>query len=76
MKPEKAKEYLEHHGISCPFCGSGDIEGGSMDFDWDGIAQRISCHECNERWTDVYTLVAVADADSGAIIASVPIQSE
>ncbi len=76
MKPEKAKEYLERHGLGCPFCGSWDIEGGSMDFEAGEIAQRISCHECNEQWTDVYKLVAVADSDSGTIIASISIQAE
>jgi hypothetical protein len=47
-----------------------------MDFDWDEIAQRISCHKCDEQWTDVYKLVAVADPDSGATIASISIQAE
>ncbi|MGA8222325.1 MAG: hypothetical protein WB780_11780 [Candidatus Acidiferrales bacterium] len=76
MKPEKGKKYLEQHGLVCPFCGSWDIEGGSLDFDAGEIVQRISCHECNERWTDVYKLVAVADSDSGAIIASISIKAE
>jgi hypothetical protein len=76
MKPEKAKEYLEQHGLACIFCGSWDIEGGSMDFEAGEIAQRISCHECNEGWTDVYKLAAVADPDSGATIASISIQAE
>ncbi len=76
MKPEKAKEYLQQYGLVCPFCGSWDIEGGSMDFDWGEIAQRISCHECGETWTDVYKLAVVADSDSGATIASISIEAE
>jgi len=76
MQLRQAKEYLEQHGLACPFCGSWDIEGGSMDFEAGEIAQRISCHACNEQWTDVYKLVAVADSDSGAIIASITIQAE
>ena len=76
MKPEKEKEYLEQRGLARPFCGSRDIEGGSMDFEAGEIAQRISCHKCNERWTDVYKLAAVADPDSGATIASISIQAE
>src|SRR5216684_1652812 len=47
-----------------------------MDFDAGEIAQRISCHKCNEQWTDVYKLAAVADSDSGATIASISIQSD
>jgi transcription elongation factor Elf1 len=76
MKVKQAKKYLERRGLACPFCGSGDIEGGSMDFEAGEIAQRISCHKCDERWTDVYKLVAVADSDSGAIIASISIKAE
>jgi hypothetical protein len=77
MKVKLGKKYLEQHGIACPFCGSWDIEGGSMDFEAPGeIDQRISCHVCGEQWTDVYKLAAVADWDSGTIIASIPIQAE
>ena len=52
------------------------IAGGSMDFEAGEIDQRISCHACNERWTDVYRLTAVADPDSGKVIASLSIQPE
>ena len=76
MDTKKAKQYLEQRGCMCPFCGSWDIEGGSMDFEAGEIAQRISCHRCNEQWTDVYKLAAVADADSGETIASFSIPSE
>jgi hypothetical protein len=76
MQVKQAKKYLEQRGPACPFCDSWDIEGGSMEFGSGEIAQKISCHKCNEQWTDVYKLVAVADPDSGAIIASISIQAE
>jgi formate dehydrogenase maturation protein FdhE len=76
MQMKQAKKYLEQRGLACPFCGSRDIEGGSMNFESGEIAQRISCHECDERWTDVYKLVAVADAESGEIITSISIPAE
>jgi hypothetical protein len=76
MNPEKAKQYLEQHGCVCPFCNSWDIEGGSMNFEAGEIAQSVSCHKCNEMWTDVYKLAAVADGDSGATIASIFIPAE
>ncbi len=76
MQPKQAKKYLEQRGFVCPFCGSWDIAGGSMGFEAGEIDQRISCHACNERWTDVYRLTAVADPDSGEIIASIVIQAE
>jgi formate dehydrogenase maturation protein FdhE len=52
MHVKQAKKYLEQRGRSCPLCGSSDIEGGAMDFESGEITQRISCHECNERWSD------------------------
>lgn len=76
MNPKKAKQYLEQRGRVCPFCGSWDIEGGSMNFEAGEIAQRVSCHKCGEVWTDVYKLAAVADSDSGATIASIFIPAE
>lgn len=76
MNPEKARQYLENRGVSCPFCGSGDIEGVSMDFEAGEIAHRISCHDCGEMWTDVYKLAAIANAHSGEIIASMVIPAE
>jgi len=76
MQVKQAKKYLEQRGLACPFCGSWDIAGGSMDFEAGEIAQRISCDECNEQWTDVYKLATVADPDSGATIASISIQAE
>jgi transposase-like protein len=77
MKVKQGEKYLQKRGLACPFCGSWDIEGGSMDFEAPGeIDQRISCHVCNGQWTDVYKLAAVADWDSGTIIASISIQAE
>jgi hypothetical protein len=76
MQVKQAKKYLEQHGLACPFCGSWDIEGGSMDFEAGEIAQRISCHQCNEQWTDVYKLAAVADPHTGATIASISIPAQ
>ncbi len=76
MQVKQAKKYLEQRGLACPFCGSRDIEGGSMNFEAGEIAQKIFCHECDERWTDVYKLVAVADPESGEIIASISIPAE
>lgn len=76
MRPEKAKEYLEQHGVACPFCASADIVGGSMNFDWGEIAQEVVCRQCGEIWTDVYKLAVVADPDSGATIASISVPAE
>ena len=76
MNLEKAQEYLQQHGVVCPFCGTADIEGGPMNFDWGEIAQEVFCRECGEIWTDIYKLAAVADADSGELVASILIEAE
>lgn len=39
---------------SCPACKSGDIVGGSVDFEGEYARQRVHCCECGESWADLY----------------------
>ena len=50
MKVKQAKKYLEQRGLACPFCGSWDIEGGSMDFEAAPLRHRgrSACHHAQE----------------------------
>jgi len=41
------------------FCGSPDIEGGSVDIDSGGASQRVSCSACGRYWFDLYELVGM-----------------
>lgn len=50
------REYLAKRGVVCPFCGSDDIEGGSVDIDAGGAFQSISCNTCGREWQDTYRL--------------------
>lgn len=53
------KKYLKKYGTSCPFCGSKDIEGQSIDIDVGEATQEVICCKCNKGWYDVYTLTGV-----------------
>jgi hypothetical protein len=59
LTEEQRANYLATGAITCPFCGSPHIEGGSVDVDAGGASQEIGCSECNEEWIDVYTLTDV-----------------
>lgn len=57
------KAYLASCGTICPYCGNPDIEGVTIDIE-DGVAtQAMSCNVCYKRWTDVYRLVDVKEAN-------------
>jgi hypothetical protein len=46
----------------CPQCGSGDIEGGSVEIDGRHAIQRVRCSECGATWVDEYALESQAVA--------------
>jgi hypothetical protein len=56
---EKGKSYLEKKGVCCPFCGSRNIEGDSVEIDAGGAYQDVRCLRCEAEWTDEYKLVSV-----------------
>jgi transcription elongation factor Elf1 len=47
----------------CPFCGSPDIEGQSVEVDGSYANQRVSCVACGRRWYDNYSLTSVEAGD-------------
>jgi transposase-like protein len=55
--PLTSSEYAEIGGVSCPFCGSHDIEGGFVEIVDGGAYQELSCHACGKGWNDEYELV-------------------
>jgi hypothetical protein len=57
----KITPYIEHGGVSCPFCKSEDIEGGSVETDQGGAFQPVACNACGAEWNDVYELTTVAE---------------
>ncbi|NTW34545.1 MAG: DUF1178 family protein [Syntrophobacteraceae bacterium] len=57
------KKYLETGGVSCPFCGSHNIEGQSFDIDEDGVTQEVGCNDCCREWIDSYKLHSITVID-------------
>ncbi len=57
MSEFNKQKYLESEGSQCPFCGEGNLEGHSLDFEGGGIFQNITCTSCGQEWTDHYKLV-------------------
>ena len=62
LTEEQKKDYLLKGGIHCPYCGSSDISAGSFDGDGSQSWQHITCGDCNENWTDIYTLTDVEES--------------
>ena len=56
----REKDHLENKGGRCPFCGSEDTEGDSVDTGGGEANQGMHCAECGERWSDLYTLTGLA----------------
>lgn len=59
------KEYVDHGGVKCLFCGGEDgvngveIVGGPVEIDGPDAWQDVSCGNCGNSWRDCYKLVSV-----------------
>lgn len=70
-KPEKPKKlsnndkrhYIGARATICPYCGSGNIEGGDREADSGVMTQTVKCNKCKRTWTDIYRLVDVKGRD-------------
>jgi len=60
-KPSEAacQRYVEQGGVSCPYCGSDQLEGGSVEIDGAFANQEVRCLVCRQDWTDEYKLVGI-----------------
>ena len=61
LTPEQKKEYLEKGGQHCPYCHSTDIEGGTLDAEWNEAWAEVTCKNCGETWQDEYKLVDITE---------------
>ena len=43
----KVKPYIDHGGVECPFCYSGNIEGGQVEVDAGTAHQPMRCTDCD-----------------------------
>ena len=63
IKQADIDKYIKTGGNSCLNCGSGDIEGGSVEIDSSYATQEVSCNECGYAWKDEYTLTGVGSIE-------------
>lgn len=64
QQPMSDAKYAAGAGVSCPFCGSGDLEvleGPQVD----GACcwQEVECLDCHKTWRDVYRLAGYEETD-------------
>jgi formate dehydrogenase maturation protein FdhE len=57
--------YIKGKGITCPFCGSRQIEGGFVDIEAGKVFQEMGCTACQGSWQDVYELIDVIPRGTG-----------
>jgi hypothetical protein len=57
-------EYVAGAGVSCPFCGSGDLEViAGPQVDGRDCWQEVECRDCGKTWRDVYHLAGYEGTD-------------
>jgi len=56
LTPADAKQYTERAYSKCPFCGTQDIEGGSVTIEQNYAHQDVHCVVCEAEWSDAYRL--------------------
>ena len=62
MTAKQKKAYLKNPNV-CPCCGSKLISTGFIQVDGKYAWCEVSCSDCQEIWSDVYTLTAVEDVE-------------
>ena len=63
LTEKQKKAYIEGGGVSCPFCGSSDIEGQFVEVDAGRATQPMGCLKCDHQWTDQYVLADLIPAE-------------
>ena len=61
LTEEQQRRYIAVKGTRCPYCGTKDVTVGDMQADGDTATQSVTCDECGENWTDVYTLTDIVE---------------
>ena len=50
------RRYRKEGGCNCPFCGSSEISGGSVEIGNGTASQEVDCNVCHKVWSDTYVL--------------------
>jgi len=60
LTKEQKKKYIDDKGCFCPYCGSRQIEGSSMNWDIP-LCQEINCIDCGRSWSDVLSITDIIE---------------
>jgi len=63
LSDEQKQKYLSNRGVRCPYCGSEDIQGQSVEINEGEAAQEVNCNACDGHWYDIYALVRVENVE-------------
>jgi hypothetical protein len=61
LTDKQKEEYVKHDGIYCPHCDGQNLQGEPFEADAGYASQEVMCMDCNENWTDVYTLSSIEE---------------
>jgi len=59
LTQEQVNQYVRNGGVGCPFCGSDNLDGGSVEIDAGGASQFLACLDCGQSWDDQYALCGI-----------------
>ena len=76
MNKDRVTEYIRSGGVKCPYCGSEEIEGGSIEIDEGRAVQSITCLNCDKFWDDIYSLSGIHDEEEAETINAEPNQKK
>jgi transcription elongation factor Elf1 len=62
---DQVAAYVASGGTKCPFCGSENISGESVQTDAGYAWQSVTCDACDTSWDDIYTLTGVEPGKYG-----------
>jgi hypothetical protein len=63
LTPAEQAEYVKSGYSECPYCGTFDISGRSIDIEANVAWQKVDCSICERDWTDVYFLGSIDQRD-------------
>jgi len=64
LSTSQCKEYIRKGGVTCPYCGSYDLQGGFVEIDQGTAKQPMTCLACSKSWHDYYELVELEEDTS------------
>ena len=76
MNKDRVTKYIRSGGVKCPYCGSEEIEGGSIEIDEGRAVQSITCLNCDKFWDDIYSLSGIHDEEEAETINAEPNQKK